>query len=49
MLTDEWYPTLTKPNVELVTDRIADIKISKAYRGDRRPSDHVPVTAVMEV
>jgi cation diffusion facilitator CzcD-associated flavoprotein CzcO len=25
MLTDEWYPTLTKPNVELVTDRIAEI------------------------
>jgi cation diffusion facilitator CzcD-associated flavoprotein CzcO len=25
MLTDEWYPTLTKPNVELVTDRIAAI------------------------
>ena len=22
MLTDEWYPTLTQPNVELVTDRI---------------------------
>jgi cation diffusion facilitator CzcD-associated flavoprotein CzcO len=25
MLTDEWYPTLLKPNVELVTDRIAEI------------------------
>jgi cation diffusion facilitator CzcD-associated flavoprotein CzcO len=25
MLTDEWYPTLTEPNVELVTDPIADI------------------------
>src|SRR3954466_8153419 len=25
MLTDEWYPTLTKPNVELVTDRVAQI------------------------
>src|SRR3954451_10510315 len=23
MLTDEWYPTLLKPNVELLTDRIA--------------------------
>jgi cation diffusion facilitator CzcD-associated flavoprotein CzcO len=22
MITDDWYPTLTKPNVELVTDRI---------------------------
>src|SRR3712207_2032086 len=25
MLTDEWYPTLTRPNVELVTDRIESI------------------------
>ena len=25
MLTDEWYPTLTKPNVELVADRIAAV------------------------
>ena len=25
MLTDEWYPTLVKPNVDLVTDRIAEI------------------------
>jgi cation diffusion facilitator CzcD-associated flavoprotein CzcO len=25
MLTDEWYPTLTRPNVELVTDAIAEV------------------------
>jgi cation diffusion facilitator CzcD-associated flavoprotein CzcO len=25
MLTDEWYPALAKPNVELVTDRIAEV------------------------
>ena len=25
MLTDDWYPTLAKPNVELVTDRIAEV------------------------
>ena len=25
MLTDDWYPTLTKPNVHLVTDTIAEI------------------------
>jgi cation diffusion facilitator CzcD-associated flavoprotein CzcO len=25
MLTDDWYPTLTQPNVELITDRIAEI------------------------
>jgi cation diffusion facilitator CzcD-associated flavoprotein CzcO len=25
MLTDQWYPTLTRPNVELVSERIAEI------------------------
>jgi cation diffusion facilitator CzcD-associated flavoprotein CzcO len=25
MLTDEWYPALTEPNVELITDRIAEV------------------------
>jgi cation diffusion facilitator CzcD-associated flavoprotein CzcO len=25
MLTDEWYPTLTKPNVDVVTDRIVEV------------------------
>jgi cation diffusion facilitator CzcD-associated flavoprotein CzcO len=25
MLTDDWYPTLTKPNVGLITDRVAEI------------------------
>ena len=25
MLTDQWYPTLTRPNVELVTDRIEEV------------------------
>jgi cation diffusion facilitator CzcD-associated flavoprotein CzcO len=25
MLTDDWYPTLTKPNVELVTERIDEV------------------------
>ena len=25
MLTDEWYPTLTKPNVELISDPIAEV------------------------
>ena len=24
MLTDDWYPTLTKPNVDLVTERVAE-------------------------
>ena len=25
MLTDDWYPTLTKPNVDVVTDRVTEI------------------------
>ena len=25
MVTDDWYPALTRPNVELVTDRIAEV------------------------
>jgi cation diffusion facilitator CzcD-associated flavoprotein CzcO len=25
MLTDEWYPTLTEPNVELITERVAEV------------------------
>ena len=25
MLTDDWYPTLTRPNVELITDRVAEV------------------------
>jgi len=28
---------------------VAEIKIAKAYRGATRPSDHVPVTATIEV
>jgi cation diffusion facilitator CzcD-associated flavoprotein CzcO len=41
MLTDEWYPTLTKRNVELVTDRIAEITPSgvRAADGTERPAD----------
>ncbi|MHB8235560.1 MAG: flavin-containing monooxygenase [Solirubrobacteraceae bacterium] len=41
MLTDEWYPTLTKPNVELVTDRIAAITPSgiRLADGSERPTD----------
>ncbi len=33
----------------MLADRVADITISKSYRGSLRPSDHVPVTATMEV
>jgi cation diffusion facilitator CzcD-associated flavoprotein CzcO len=41
MLTDEWYPTLTKPNVELVTERIAEITPGgvSTEDGTERPAD----------
>jgi cation diffusion facilitator CzcD-associated flavoprotein CzcO len=41
MLTDEWYPTLTKPNVELVTDRIAEVTGTaiRTEDGTERPAD----------
>jgi cation diffusion facilitator CzcD-associated flavoprotein CzcO len=43
MLTDEWYPTLTKPNVELVTDRIAEITATGIVTADgiERPADAI--------
>jgi cation diffusion facilitator CzcD-associated flavoprotein CzcO len=41
MLTDDWYPTLTKDNVELVTDRIAEITPSgvRTQDGIERAAD----------
>lgn len=41
MLTDEWYPTLRKPNVELITDPIAEITPSgiRLEDGSERPAD----------
>jgi len=41
MLTDEWYPTLTKPNVELVTEPIAAITPAgiRLEDGRERPAD----------
>ena len=41
MLTDEWYPTLTKPNVELVTDAIAEVTPDgiRTEDGVERPAD----------
>jgi cation diffusion facilitator CzcD-associated flavoprotein CzcO len=41
MLTDEWYPTLTKPNVELVSDRIAEVTANgiRTEDGAERPAD----------
>jgi cation diffusion facilitator CzcD-associated flavoprotein CzcO len=41
MLTDDWYPTLTEPNVELVTDRIAEVTPSgiRTADGRERPAE----------
>jgi cation diffusion facilitator CzcD-associated flavoprotein CzcO len=41
MLTDEWYPTLTKPNVELVTERISEVTRTgiRLEDGTERPAD----------
>jgi exonuclease III len=33
----------------MLADRIADISIARNYRGATRPSDHVPVTATIEL
>jgi exodeoxyribonuclease-3 len=34
---------------DALTDRVSKIKIAKDYRGAARPSDHVPVTATVEL
>jgi cation diffusion facilitator CzcD-associated flavoprotein CzcO len=41
MLTDDWYPTLTKPNVELVTDQIDEVTPAgiRTRDGAERPAD----------
>ncbi|MCW3063708.1 MAG: NAD(P)/FAD-dependent oxidoreductase [Solirubrobacterales bacterium] len=41
MLTDEWYPTLTKPNVDVVTERIAAVTPTgiRTEDGTERPAD----------
>jgi cation diffusion facilitator CzcD-associated flavoprotein CzcO len=41
MLTDEWYPTLTQPNVDLITDRVAEITPAgvRTADGTERPAD----------
>jgi cation diffusion facilitator CzcD-associated flavoprotein CzcO len=41
MLTDDWYPTLAQPNVELVTDRIAAVTPTAVRTADgrERPAD----------
>jgi exodeoxyribonuclease-3 len=32
-----------------LADRVADLQVRKGLRGGTRPSDHVPVTAVLEL
>src|SRR4029078_4457254 len=41
MLTDDWYPALAPPNVELVTDRNAEVTRTgiRAADGTERPAD----------
>jgi cation diffusion facilitator CzcD-associated flavoprotein CzcO len=41
MLTDDWYPTLTRPNVELVADRVAAVTADaiRTEDGRERPAD----------
>jgi cation diffusion facilitator CzcD-associated flavoprotein CzcO len=41
MLTDEWYPTLAQPNVELITDKVAEVTSSgvRTSDGNERPAD----------
>jgi cation diffusion facilitator CzcD-associated flavoprotein CzcO len=41
MLTDQWYPTLAEPNVELVSDRIAEVTPTgiRTEDGTERPAD----------
>lgn len=41
MLTDDWYPALTQPNVDLVTDRIAEVTAGgiRTEDGVERPAD----------
>jgi cation diffusion facilitator CzcD-associated flavoprotein CzcO len=43
MLTDEWYPTLTEPNVELVAERIEAVTASgiRDAVGVERPADAI--------
>jgi cation diffusion facilitator CzcD-associated flavoprotein CzcO len=41
MLTDDWYPALARPNVDLVTDRIAEVTEDSIVTADgtARPTD----------
>jgi cation diffusion facilitator CzcD-associated flavoprotein CzcO len=41
MLTDDWYPALAKPNVDLITERIAEVTPAgiRTAEGTERPAD----------
>ena len=41
MLTDDWYPALARPNVELVTEPIAEMTPTgvRTADGSERPAD----------
>jgi cation diffusion facilitator CzcD-associated flavoprotein CzcO len=43
MVTDDWYPTLTRSNVDLVTDRIAEVTPAgiRTADGTERPADAI--------
>jgi cation diffusion facilitator CzcD-associated flavoprotein CzcO len=45
MLTDDWYPTLAQPNVELVTDRIDAVTASGVVAGGRERGADVLILA----
>jgi cation diffusion facilitator CzcD-associated flavoprotein CzcO len=36
LLSDDWYPTITAPNAELVTDRIAEVRDGSVVTADGR-------------
>jgi cation diffusion facilitator CzcD-associated flavoprotein CzcO len=50
MLTDEWYPTLEKPNVELITERIEEITPAgiSSEDGTERPADVIVLATGFE-
>jgi cation diffusion facilitator CzcD-associated flavoprotein CzcO len=51
LITDDWYPTLTRPNVELVSDPIAEIKPTavRTEDGTIRPAEVLVVSTGFDV
>jgi cation diffusion facilitator CzcD-associated flavoprotein CzcO len=50
MLTDDWYPTLTKPNVDVVTERVAAVTPDgvRTADGAERPADVIVLATGFE-